>query len=156
MRRGHAAARGRVLLCSGLASRAPPTTAADPVHPPTQSASRHMLKACNLRTSARLALSYSDAQAGKALVFEAPADAQAPQGRAAANDSSRLSLPLPPDPGAGVLASRMDLHNTLLASAIQTQQARFISDIGKYMSVSGRSGDLAIWAGSGTQERVPP
>jgi hypothetical protein len=111
-----------------LRARSPP---ACPNNPIPQSASRYMLRSCSMRMTARLALLQPDSASGsKALLFEAPRAPGAPPA-----GSPRHRLVAPTDATADVVASHMSLSNTLLASAVQQMQARFISDVGVYMQV---------------------
>jgi hypothetical protein len=84
-----------------------------------------MLKTCSMRTSARLGLLQRH-KSGKALVFEAPR-------ASGAQGSPRHMLVSASDATADVAVSSMGLTNTLLSSALQQQQARFICDCGTYM-----------------------
>lgn len=84
-----------------------------------------MLKACNMRATARLAMLISESD-DKALLFEAPRSGMA----APAGPLSDNRLALPTDASADVIASRMQLASTLLSSALSAQQARFIGALG--------------------------
>jgi hypothetical protein len=112
-----------------------------------------MLKSCSMRMTARLALLQPDAS-GKALLFEAPRAGSA--GGAPAPGSPRHRLVAPTDATADVVASHLSLSNTLLASAVQQMQARFISDVGVYMQVGARSeGGGALAHGRGRPKHRP-
>jgi hypothetical protein len=105
-----------------------------------------MHSATNMAASARLALiaSAQSPEVPEALVFECPpAAAKAAAANASGTASSGSNslgsdhrLAPPSDPEAHVIASRLTLVNTLLASALQGQQARFITDCSAYMQVS--------------------
>jgi len=95
-----------------------------------------MLKACSMRMSARLALLQHDST-GKAMLFECAAPrANAPL--STGSQSSRNQLVSAADTTADVVATGLNLSNTLLASAISQKQARFISDCGQYMQTCVR------------------
>jgi hypothetical protein len=124
-----------------------------------------MLSACNTTMAARLALARRPAPGAPprdAMLFELPradgrrassGDAASPNasaGRdAAAAAGCRGAVVLPADGDAEVAASRLLLHNTLLASALKHKQARFVRDCGAYMQVGpgARRGGAPLWGG---------
>lgn len=93
-----------------------------------------MLKSCSMRMSARLALLQPNS--GRALLFEAGRGRGA--SACAAGPAPGAPLAAPADAAGDVVASYMALSNTLLASAVSQQQARFISDCGQYMQTCMR------------------
>jgi hypothetical protein len=89
-----------------------------------------MHRAISLRMTVRLALLHWGGAQG-ALLFETPANKDIPLAPGGSN-----ALTLTSDGAAEVVASQIDdLSNTLLASAVKHQQARFIRDCGHYMQV---------------------
>jgi hypothetical protein len=118
-----------------------------------QGAQRYMLKSTNMRMSARLALlSRANPLAPEALLFEVPTarHPDAPAGTSASTAGGGGGSPCTPGPGsparrgalvhpadatAGVVASQLDLENTLLASAVRQQHARFVKDCCSYCQV---------------------
>jgi len=115
-----------LLKCMDETQHTLPTPKPNPKPTQQQSASRYMLKACSMRASVRLALVQHE-EAGKALLFEAPRSLNGQGG------SPRHRLVCDADLSADVVASSIGLSNTLLTSAINQQQARFICDCGTYM-----------------------
>ncbi|KAI8470351.1 MAG: hypothetical protein J3K34DRAFT_521472 [Monoraphidium minutum] len=93
---------------------------------------RFLLKACGLRMSARLALLQPGCP--DALLLELPRGGGGGAG-SSGGGGEQLSGPVVAagDAAGGVVASQMDLSNTLLASALARQQARFVKDCGHYM-----------------------
>ncbi|KAI8462305.1 MAG: kinase-like domain-containing protein [Monoraphidium minutum] len=106
-----------------------------------RSAARYMLKTCSMRMSVRLALLQND-KSGKALLFEVARPKStgggSGSGGSGAPGSPRSRFVAPDDAAGDVVASYMALPNTLLASAVSQQQARFISDCGQYMQTCMR------------------
>jgi hypothetical protein len=121
-----------------------------------------MLSACNMSMAVRLALTRrprAGRAAREAMLFELPragsagysapfrsssdaAAAAAPPvgGSGRLSLAARSAMVLPGDGVAEVAASRLQLHNTLLASALRHKQARFVRDCGAYMQVRRGAG----------------
>ena len=108
-----------------------------------QAARHFMQRAANVDVEVRLAL-LDEADRSKALLFRAERAAGAGSagsaggyGRArAAAAAAAMSADLPSlDPAGGAVATAIDLRNTLLASTVASQKARFVRDTAAYMQL---------------------
>ena len=114
-----------------------------------------MLRTCSLATSPRIALlqqpatgssaascpgATSGGAGGEALLFEllqAAPSASALSGAIVSSFSAGIPNSGGSEDDEEVVASRLNMHNTLLGAAIVQQQALFVADLGKYMQVRG-------------------
>ena len=96
-----------------------------------------MARASNMRMAVRIAILRPNPASDEALLFEVPraCSPSSLEGSVCGGCANRAAVVQPGDGAAEVLATRLALGNTLLASAVKHRQARFVRDCGSYMQV---------------------